>query len=398
MELASRLTDSYFKLNEGPEGGYWGARGAGAIFFAKDTGRFLLGLRSGYVNEPGTWGGFGGKLDEGEDAEEAVRREIKEETGYDGNMKLVLLYVYKDRKFRYFNYIAVVDNQFNPVLNWENDMFEWVEFGNWPSPLHYGTEAFIENSLDKLQQISQANQRDREKSNGDDTEEMTTEAAFDLPPAHIQQVTKPQEPKGIYKASSFNERYIDKSNSNSENLEFIKFFKPIENQKSKWGEEHGGYIAKTDSWKPILDPSKGVVIGYGHAIPDLVAKYGTNALLNGSVYVISDADATKFLSKDIEKAEKIVRDDIKWFISHKKVSEKGAVLDNKKLAILSILAFKGSIRDFPKLTDALLHDNWELAKKEATVTYIDRKTGERKPLKGRNEKIVGLIDLLGRGK
>jgi 8-oxo-dGTP pyrophosphatase MutT (NUDIX family) len=65
---------------------YWGTIGAGIVPFCVNTKRFLIGLRSGYVMEPHTYGGFGGKLDIDEGVDEtieiAAKRELSEETGY----------------------------------------------------------------------------------------------------------------------------------------------------------------------------------------------------------------------------------------------------------------------------------------------------------------------------
>ena len=43
--------------------GFWGKQGAGCIILAKDTGRICLPHRSQYVEQPGTWGTWGGAID-----------------------------------------------------------------------------------------------------------------------------------------------------------------------------------------------------------------------------------------------------------------------------------------------------------------------------------------------
>jgi 8-oxo-dGTP pyrophosphatase MutT (NUDIX family) len=128
------------KLNQT---GFWGAEGAGCIFFAKDTKRFLLAHRSAYVQEPGTFGVWGGAIDKGENPEEAVRREVKEEAGYHGNFKLIPIYVFTKGSFRYSNFIAVVDHEFTPEMDWETQGFEWCEWNKWPQPLHFGVKAIL---------------------------------------------------------------------------------------------------------------------------------------------------------------------------------------------------------------------------------------------------------------
>jgi len=61
--------------------GYYGKQAAGAIPFARDTKRFLIAHRSRYVEQPGTWGTWGGAVNEGESPEGTARREFQEETG-----------------------------------------------------------------------------------------------------------------------------------------------------------------------------------------------------------------------------------------------------------------------------------------------------------------------------
>lgn len=133
------------------ETGYWGRQGAGCIFFAKDTRKFCIFHRSMEVLEPHTWGGVGGAIDDGENPEQAVRREIKEEAHYTGQLQLVKFYVFKDQKFKYTNFVGVVPNEFTPNLNWENQGFQWVEFGQWPRPLHPGfAQALADRNADRI--------------------------------------------------------------------------------------------------------------------------------------------------------------------------------------------------------------------------------------------------------
>lgn len=175
---------SLLQKEEAPEEGYWGHTGAGVIFMARDTGRFLFGLRSRDVNEPGTWGGFGGRVEDGETPLSAVKRESKEETGYDGPVSFRVLHVYKDENFRYYNYLGIIDTEFDPDLNWENDNYAWVEFGEWPDPLHFGAEAAIKASKHKIQQLLNINYG-------------LEEAAMDVPPPAIVQQAPATNPYAI---------------------------------------------------------------------------------------------------------------------------------------------------------------------------------------------------------
>jgi len=69
-----------------PTGQFWGNEGAGVVFLAEDTGKVMVSYRSAYVNEPHTWGVWGGAFERGETPEHAAEREAREETGYFGPM------------------------------------------------------------------------------------------------------------------------------------------------------------------------------------------------------------------------------------------------------------------------------------------------------------------------
>lgn len=133
---------------------------AGCIFIARDTGRILLAHRNaeedpnhGFVEEPDTWATWGGKIERGESAKDAVVREVEEETGYDGDYKLAFLWTYKDEDFEYHNYLAVVDFEFLPQKSWENDYGKWVEWGEWPRPMHFGLKALLQHAGEKIHRV-----------------------------------------------------------------------------------------------------------------------------------------------------------------------------------------------------------------------------------------------------
>lgn len=127
--------------------GFYGSSGAGCILMAKDTGRMLFAHRSGAVEQPGTWGIWGGAMDSGEDPVEAVKRELHEECGYFGKIEeIVPLYVFRKGTFTYHNFLTIIPSEFTPKLNWESQGYEWCEYGDWPHPLHFGVEALLSDS------------------------------------------------------------------------------------------------------------------------------------------------------------------------------------------------------------------------------------------------------------
>jgi 8-oxo-dGTP pyrophosphatase MutT (NUDIX family) len=124
--------------------GFWGKQAAGCIIMAQDTGRFCIAHRSAYVEQPNTWGTWGGAVDQNETPAQAVIRELQEEAGYNGQFKLIPLYVFNHPSgFRYSNFLAIVESEFQPKLDWENQGYVWTEWGDWPSPLHFGLKSLF---------------------------------------------------------------------------------------------------------------------------------------------------------------------------------------------------------------------------------------------------------------
>lgn len=109
---------------------FWGNVAGGCLPICSSTKRILLNYRSKYVNEPHTYNLFGGKLDDNEDIEYAVKRELYEETGYRGILELIPVFVFRNenKTFEYHNFIAKIDTEFKPKLNWESEGFKWVTF------------------------------------------------------------------------------------------------------------------------------------------------------------------------------------------------------------------------------------------------------------------------------
>jgi 8-oxo-dGTP pyrophosphatase MutT (NUDIX family) len=151
MNFKQFLEADHSHAREFARSGFWGKQGAGVIFYASDTGRYLIAHRSPDVLEPNTWGTWGGAVNEGETAREAARREVEEETGHSGNFELEELWTYRDERsgFRYTNFLAIVPSEFKPKLDWETQGYRWVKPGEWPKPLHFGLKALLQHvSLD----------------------------------------------------------------------------------------------------------------------------------------------------------------------------------------------------------------------------------------------------------
>jgi 8-oxo-dGTP pyrophosphatase MutT (NUDIX family) len=107
---------------------------AGCIIVAEDTGRWCLQQRSDTVSDPGLWSTWGGGREPGETLEQAVRRELAEEGGYTGPLKLKHLHTSP----QYATYIAFVPQEFEPEINFESKDWCWTDQDQLPEPMHPG--------------------------------------------------------------------------------------------------------------------------------------------------------------------------------------------------------------------------------------------------------------------
>jgi len=125
--------------------GFWGKQAAGCIFYSIATNKYLIAHRSNMVEEPGTWGTWGGAMDNNETPMQAVSREIHEETGYNGKVDLKHIWTFQHSSgFKYHNYVAIVPNEFVPTMNWETQGYAWVSLNDLPKPIHSGLAKFLQ--------------------------------------------------------------------------------------------------------------------------------------------------------------------------------------------------------------------------------------------------------------
>lgn len=125
---------------EKPHKQNFGRRGAGILVLARDTGRFLAMKRSDHVQHGRTWALTGGLLEGDEDPVVGAAREFREETDFKAqNFDLIPLVEFHSGNFTYSNFLAVVDHEFQPDIDHENEGFEWVKsLDDWPEPVHFG--------------------------------------------------------------------------------------------------------------------------------------------------------------------------------------------------------------------------------------------------------------------
>jgi|6_EtaG_2_1085325.scaffolds.fasta_scaffold119593_1 8-oxo-dGTP pyrophosphatase MutT (NUDIX family) len=145
---------------------YWGKKASGIIYVCNEDRTVLLLKRSWQVEQPGTWGIPGGAVGEGfheseheeEDPEEDVflesaERETQEELGsLPKTIGSLGTTVFSDGGFTYKTFIFDISleekNAFRPVLNWENDAWEWFPLDALPGDLHFGVEFSVANAPD----------------------------------------------------------------------------------------------------------------------------------------------------------------------------------------------------------------------------------------------------------
>lgn len=122
----------------------------GTMIYAKSTGRFLFGLRNPKSTYGGRWDLFGGKMEQGENAEQCIRRELSEEISVISkfiSLMPVDIYQSKDKNFKYITCLMIVETEFTPILNNEHIGFAWVDKDNWSSLLlHPGTFKTLKQS------------------------------------------------------------------------------------------------------------------------------------------------------------------------------------------------------------------------------------------------------------
>lgn len=129
--------------------------GVGTIFVSTKTNRVLLNLRAEHKTHSMCWSLWGGMMEDKEQPKEALMRELSEEMGFVPEIEKLYpfdVYQSKDKHFKYFSFVAIVTEEFVPILNNESCGYCWIELGHWPKPMHQGAKiSFCNNkSLDKI--------------------------------------------------------------------------------------------------------------------------------------------------------------------------------------------------------------------------------------------------------
>jgi ADP-ribose pyrophosphatase YjhB (NUDIX family) len=115
---------------------------AAGILFVSPEGKILLLKRSGDCDHAKEWCIPGGKLEDGENAEQAALREFGEECGQSYTGTLASIFNTQDVNVDYTTFIAHVE-EFTPKLDHEHTAFMWRELDDMPNTLHPGVKALL---------------------------------------------------------------------------------------------------------------------------------------------------------------------------------------------------------------------------------------------------------------
>lgn len=144
--------------------GFWAGEGnaaSGVLPVCKSTGNICLAYRSWCVQNGSRFGTIGGAVKAGMNPAQSALAELKEETGYSGDIELLPAYVYRNGSFSYFNFIGLVGSEFGfnpePAHRWENVVLSWFSLRciekhmkAQPDDFHFGLIAVFENSRDLI--------------------------------------------------------------------------------------------------------------------------------------------------------------------------------------------------------------------------------------------------------
>lgn len=129
---------------------------AGILPLSRTSGRTLWNQRSYEATRPAKWGLWGGGAEEGESPVETALREFEEESGYGGQIELLPLHTHISDGVKYYAFVGLVPDEFQPVLNWESLGYLWMEphelfniFGD----LHPGAQKLLRETYNQLEPL-----------------------------------------------------------------------------------------------------------------------------------------------------------------------------------------------------------------------------------------------------
>lgn len=124
-------------------------RASVAFIMAHDTGHFLAQCRASKYEADGVskWGLFGGEAKDDDTPEQALIRELKEETALliKNESDLVKLAEQKTPAESLSSlFLVCVQHEFTPILCEESAGYQWTSLDDWPTPEHFMMSQSIE--------------------------------------------------------------------------------------------------------------------------------------------------------------------------------------------------------------------------------------------------------------
>jgi 8-oxo-dGTP pyrophosphatase MutT (NUDIX family) len=115
---------------------------AGVVYFNEKNQVLLLFRASWSKSHPSTWGFPAGRIEEGEEPEQAARRELKEETGHVCNQLYHLADVdVGETSITFYTCTAL---EFECKLDGEHSRWKWADVKQLPQSLHPGVAEVVE--------------------------------------------------------------------------------------------------------------------------------------------------------------------------------------------------------------------------------------------------------------
>jgi 8-oxo-dGTP pyrophosphatase MutT (NUDIX family) len=121
---------------------------AGCIIVCAITKRILFQLRAPDNRGRSYWGFWGGKSEKDESPLQTIKRELTEEIGFlpDFDKIYPIHSMMNDPgTFNYITMLVIVNTEFMPDTNTESCGYAWVEYDQYPSPIHPGVKIILQN-------------------------------------------------------------------------------------------------------------------------------------------------------------------------------------------------------------------------------------------------------------
>jgi hypothetical protein len=166
LEAITRLVVTQDELDElhykGPieDSSGWKMFGAGCIVLAKSTRRLLIPKRRSDVDNANLWSTFGGFIINYEFPKQAMLRNLEEQSGLPGGhpysgghtngapgMYPLMTYHDINAGFMYYNFLVVVDSEFQPRIGGTMQSAEWFNLGIVPEPCDANLRYLLSNTL-----------------------------------------------------------------------------------------------------------------------------------------------------------------------------------------------------------------------------------------------------------